>query len=197
MDGIVIINKPKGITSRQVVTKVRNILDEKKAGHTGTLDPMATGVLPILLGKATKLSEYLIEHDKKYIATIFLGEKKDTGDIEGKTIEVSDVPSFDNNKIIDVLNSFIGKQDQIPPMYSAIKVNGKKLYEYAREGIEIERKPRNIEIYDIKLIYFDKNEIKFEVFCSKGTYIRVLCENIAEKLGTVRIYVKSTKNSSR
>ena len=195
MDGIVIINKPQGITSRQAVSKVRNILNEKKAGHTGTLDPMATGVLPILLGKATKLSQYLVEHDKKYIATIFLGEKKDTGDIEGKTIEKLDIPNLDVEKINEVLKSFLGTSKQVPPMYSAIKVNGKKLYEYARNGIEIEREPRDIFIYDIKLLNFEENKINFEVACSKGTYIRVLCEDISQKLGTVRLYAKSSKNN--
>jgi len=168
-----------------VVSKVRNILNEKKAGHAGTLDPMATGVLPVLIGKGTKLSKYLIEHNKKYVSTVYLGEKKDTGDIEGKTIQKEKVPSLTEKVIIDTLNEFKGKQKQIPPMYSAIKKDGKKLYEYARKGIEIERESRDIEIFDIRLLEFDKNRIKFEVFCSKGTYIRVLCEDIAERLGTV------------
>ena len=185
MDGIIIIDKPLGISSRQAVSKTSKLLNEKKAGHTGTLDPMATGVLPVLLGKATKISKYLIEHDKKYVAEIFLGEKRDTGDSEGNVIEEKDVPSLDNEKVELVLNSFLGKGKQIPPMYSAIKVDGKKLYEYARNGVEIEREPRDIEIYEINLIEFEHNIIKFEVSCSKGTYIRVLCEDIAEKLGTV------------
>lgn len=133
MDGIIIINKPLGLTSQQVVSKVKKELNEKKAGHTGTLDPFATGVLPILLGKGTKLSKYFIEHDKKYIATISLGEKKDTADQEGKTIEEMSVPKLDIQKVNEVLSNFKGKQKQLPPMYSAIKINGKKLYEYARE----------------------------------------------------------------
>lgn len=185
MDGIIVINKPIGYTSQQVVSKVKKELNERKAGHTGTLDPMATGVLPILLGKGTKLSKYLIEHDKKYVATIFLGQKKDTGDQEGTIIEEKEVPELDEIKINNVLKKFLGSQKQIPPMYSAVKLNGKKLYEYARQGIEVERKERDIMIYEIKLLSFFKNEIKFEVSCSKGTYIRVLCENIAENLGTV------------
>lgn len=185
MDGIIIINKPVEITSRQVVSKVGKILNEKKAGHTGTLDPLASGVLPVLLGKATKLSKYLVEHDKKYVATLFLGEKRDTGDSEGKIIDKKDIPILDNNIIENVLKSFLGKTKQIPPMYSAIKINGKKLYEYARDGVEIERVPRDIEIYEINLLEYNENLIKFEVHCSKGTYIRVLCEDIAEKLGTV------------
>lgn len=185
MDGIIIINKPLGLTSQQVVSKVKKELNEKKAGHTGTLDPFATGVLPILLGKGTKLSKYLMDHDKKYVATVFLGEKKDTGDREGNTIEEMPIPNFDIKKVNKVLANFKGKQKQLPPMYSAIKVNGKKLYEYARNGEDVERTFRDITIYEIKLLNIKDNFITFEVFCSKGTYIRVLCEDIAEKLGTV------------
>lgn len=188
MQGILIINKPKDFTSQDVVSKVKKILNIKKAGHTGTLDPMATGVLPILLGEYTKLSKYLIEHDKTYVAKIKLGEKKDTGDSEGKTIKSLEVKKecLDEKNVSNVLKHFLGKQKQTPPMHSAIKVNGKKLYEYAREGKTIEIPEREIEVYNINLINIDKenNEIEFEVSCSKGTYIRVLCENIAEKLET-------------
>lgn len=154
MQGILIINKPKGFTSQDVVSKVKKILNIKKAGHTGTLDPMATGVLPVLLGNYTKLSKYLIEHDKTYIAKLKLGKKKDTGDSEGKTIENKEVFSscLEKVEIEKVLNSFFGKQKQIPPAYSAVKVNGKKLYEYAREGKKVEVLPREIEIYNINLI---------------------------------------------
>lgn len=187
MQGILIINKPQGFTSQDVVSKVKKILNIKKAGHTGTLDPLATGVLPVLLGNYTKLSKYLIEHDKIYRAKVKLGEMKDTGDSEGTTINVQDV---DTNKLSEenirkVLGSFLGKQKQIPPMYSAIKVDGKKLYEYAREGIEVKVEPRDIEIYSIKLLNIENLEIEFEVKCSKGTYIRTLCEDIAKKLETV------------
>ena len=197
MNGIIIINKPKGFTSQEVVSKVKKILNEKKAGHTGTLDPLATGVLPIMLGNSTKLSKYLVEHDKTYIATIKLGDKSNTGDSEGNIIEQKEVPQ--NIKLQDiecVLNSFLGIQKQIPPMYSAVKVNGKKLYEYAREGQKIEVPSRDIEIYSTKLLDFDidNKEITFEVNCSKGTYIRVLCEDIAEKLGTVG-YMKKLKRT--
>lgn len=187
MNGIIIINKPIGFTSQDVVSKTKRILNEKKAGHTGTLDPMATGVLPVLLGEATKVSKYLIEHDKKYIATIQLGEKRDTGDSEGKIIEKIEAKIEDEKEIIEVLNSFLGKSMQIPPIYSAIKINGKKLYEYAREGIDIEIPPREIEIFDICLNEFNKENqtIKFSVKCSKGTYIRTLCEDISKKLRTV------------
>ena len=187
MNGIIIINKPIGFTSQDVVSKTKRILNEKKTGHTGTLDPMATGVLPVLLGEATKVSKYLMEHDKKYIATIQLGEKRDTGDSEGKIIEKIEAKIEDEKEIIEVLNSFLGKSMQIPPIYSAIKINGKKLYEYAREGIDIEIPPREIEIFDICLNEFNKENqtIKFSVKCSKGTYIRTLCEDISKKLRTV------------
>ena len=194
MDGIVIINKEKEYTSHDVVAKVKKILNEKKVGHTGTLDPNATGVLPILLGKGTKLSKYLINHNKIYEATLKLGEKTDTADIEGKITEEKDVKkeNLSQENVTKVLKEFIGKSKQVPPMYSAIKVNGKKLYEYARKGQTIEIKPREIEIYGIELLNINNNEISFRVHCSKGTYIRTLCENIAEKLETVG-YMKELK----
>lgn len=185
MDGIIIINKQKGYTSHDVVNKIRKIYNTKKVGHTGTLDPNATGVLPILIGKATKLSEYLIEHDKTYIATLKLGEKTDTGDSEGNVIETQDVLSISQEKVMQILPTFLGEQFQTPPMYSAIKIEGKKLYEYAREGKTIELPKRKIHIYDIKLEKLEDSEIKFIVSCSKGTYIRSLCEDIAIRLGTV------------
>lgn len=187
MNGVLIVDKEKGMTSFDVIRQIkREKKDNKiKIGHIGTLDPMATGVLPILLGEATKLSDYLMEHDKDYVAILKLGEKRSTGDQEGDIVETADIPEFDENKIKEVLNSFIGRSEQIPPMYSALKVNGKKLYELARQGIEVERKPRIIEITKIELISINGNEVKFKVTCSKGTYIRTLCEDIAKKLGTV------------
>lgn len=186
MDGILIINKPKGYTSHDVVNVIRKKLNIKKVGHTGTLDPNATGVLPILVGQATKISKYLIEHDKTYVAKVKLGEKTSTGDVEGEIIEKKEVPTeIQKEHVSEVLKKFEGKQKQIPPVYSAIKVNGKKAYEYARENKEIKLEAREIEIYKIALIEFKKNEITFEVECSKGTYIRTLCEDIANKLGTV------------
>lgn len=188
MDGIIIINKSKGCTSHDVVYKVKKLLKEK-VGHTGTLDPNATGVLPLLVGKGTGLSQYLINHNKKYVATIKLGEKTDTADVEGKIIEegVVDDSIFDSEKINKVLKKMIGKQKQCPPMYSAIKINGKKLYEYARSGKVVDIPEREIEIYDLQLVNFDSINklIMFEVFCSKGTYIRTVCEQFAENLGTV------------
>ena len=187
MQGILIINKPKGFTSQDVVSKVKKILNIKKAGHTGTLDPLATGVLPVLLGNYTKLSKYLIEHDKTYIAKVKLGKKSDTGDSEGNVVETQevDLKNISEENVKNVLKSFLGKQKQIPPMYSAIKIDGKKLYEYAREGKKVDVEPRDIEIYDIKLLSINELEIEFEVSCSKGTYIRSLCEDIAQKLGTI------------
>lgn len=195
MNGILIINKEKGCTSHDIVYKVKKIFNEK-VGHTGTLDPLAEGVLPILIGKGTLCSKYLINHDKKYVVNLALGQKTETADLEGKIIEEKNIPdkSLTQSKIEKVLKSFIGKQQQMPPIYSAIKVNGKKLYEYARKGQNVEIKPREIEIYDIKLINIDaqKKQIQFEVFCGKGTYIRSLCEDIAEKLETVG-YMESLK----
>ena len=187
MNGVIIINKPKGYTSHDIVNVVRKQLNIKKVGHTGTLDPNATGVLPILIGQATKISKYLVEHKKTYIATLKLGEKRSTGDSEGEIIEKNtNYYGLDKEKIKETLDSFLGNQKQIPPIYSALKINGKKLYEYARNNKEVEIPSRNIEIFDIRLISYDEeSEIVFEVECSKGTYIRVLCEDIAKKLDTV------------
>lgn len=196
MDGLLIVNKPKGYTSHDVVNVLRKQLNIKKVGHTGTLDPNATGVLPILIGQATKISKYLVEHKKTYVATIELGEKRDTGDSEGKTIETKEIPEeLKKEDINQALQAFLGKQKQIPPIYSAIKVNGKKLYEYARSGQEINIEPREIEIYKIDLLQYKEKEIKFEVECSKGTYIRTLCENIAEKLENIG-YMKELERIS-
>lgn len=188
MNGILIFNKPKQYTSHDIVAKVKKICNEK-VGHTGTLDPMATGVLPLLLGQGTKLSKYLVNHDKIYIATIQLGKKTDTLDGEGNIVfeEDVDIENLSKEYIQQTLKTLIGKQVQIPPMYSAIKVNGKKLYEYARKGIQVDVPEREIEIYNIELLNIkkDDNTIEFKVHCSKGTYIRTLCETIAEKLGTI------------
>ncbi len=188
MDGIIVINKQKNYTSHDIVYKIKKIVNEK-VGHTGTLDPLATGVLPILIGKGTLCSKYLINHNKTYQVELKLGKKTETADREGKILEEKEVPLeiLEENKVNKTLQEFIGKQTQIPPIYSAIKVNGKKLYEYARKNQDIEIKPRNIEIYRINLLEIDKQEkiIKFEVSCSKGTYIRTLCEDIAKRLETV------------
>ena len=195
MDGIILVNKEKDFTSHDVVSIVKKIT-ESKVGHTGTLDPNATGVLPLLIGNATKISKYLINHDKEYEAVIQLGKKTTTADIEGEVIEEKEVPEKIYIECENILKSFIGKQKQTPPAYAAIKVNGKKLYSYAREGIKIEIEPRNIEIYNIELMNINKEEkqISFRVSCSKGSYIRSLCEDIADKLGTVG-YMKDLKRT--
>jgi len=188
LNGIILINKEKGCTSHDVVYKVKK-LTNSKVGHTGTLDPNATGVLPLLIGEATKISKYLINHDKEYEVVLELGKKTSTADVEGEVIKEKEVPAeiFEEQHVKEILKTFIGKQEQVPPIYSAIKVNGKKLYEYARKGQEVKLEPRKIEIYDIELLNINKDEkqISFRVKCSKGTYIRSLCEDIAEKLGTV------------
>lgn len=186
MNGIILIDKPKDYTSHDIVAIVKKITKEK-VGHTGTLDPNATGVLPLLIGKATGISKYLINHDKTYTATLKLGVKTDTADSEGNIIEEKEIPELSKETIKIALNSMIGKQTQVPPIYSAIKVKGKKLYEYAREGKNIEINERNIEIYNMKLLDVSEkfDEIAFEISCSKGTYIRTVCEDVAEKLNTV------------
>lgn len=188
MDGVLIVDKPIFKTSFDIVRDVRKEYNTKKVGHIGTLDPLATGVLPILIGKATKLSDFLMNHDKEYIATLKLGIRTSTGDSEGDIIQEHDVPSniYEKPNIVCNLNSFIGESYQIPPMYSAIKVNGKKLYELAREGKTVELKPRKIFISEIELLDVNmiENEIAFRVCCSKGTYIRSLCEDIASSFGT-------------
>jgi len=188
MEGILIVNKEKGYTSHDIVSIVKKRTNEK-VGHTGTLDPNATGVLPLLIGKATLISKYLIEHDKTYLATLKLGKRTTTADSEGEIIEECEVKNIQTEEVEKVLKSFLGKQIQTPPIYSAIKVKGKKLYEYARQGKndKVDIPERKIEIYNIELkeIRNDLKEIVFEVSCSKGTYIRSLCEDIATKLETV------------
>lgn len=188
MNGIVLINKEKNYTSHDVVSIVKKIT-KSKVGHTGTLDPNATGVLPLLLGDATKISKYLINHDKEYEVVLELGKKNSTADVEGEVIEEKEIPQiiWKPEYIENILTEFIGEQEQIPPIYSAIKINGKKLYDYAREGKTVTIEPRKIKIYKIELMGFNKEakQIQFKVNCSKGTYIRSLCEDIAKKLGTV------------
>lgn len=197
MNGILIIDKSKEYTSHDVVAIVKKLTGEK-VGHTGTLDPNATGVLPLLIGKATGLSKYLINHDKTYIATVKLGIKTETADEEGNVIEEQDVTKFalDEAIIKQTLESMQGKQEQTPPMYSAIKVQGKKLYEYARKGETVKVAPRRIEVYHTKLLEYkqEEAEITFEVSCSKGTYIRTVCEELADRLGTVG-YMKDLRRT--
>ena len=193
LNGSLLINKEIGLTSRQEVNNISRKLGEKKAGHIGTLDPFADGLLIVLLGSSTKISPFLEVMDKTYLATLKLGEKTNTGDLTGEVIETKEIPELTKSKIIEVLNTFLGKSAQIPPIFSALKVNGKPMYKYARKGIEIERKPREIEIYKIYLVNFEKDEITFLAKVSKGTYIRTLGEDIAEKLGTVGHLTKLTR----
>lgn len=182
VNGIINIYKEAGFTSHDVVAKLRGIVKQKKIGHTGTLDPDATGVLPVCLGNATKLCDMLTDKSKEYEACMLLGVTTDTQDMSGKVLENKQV-SCTQEEAREAVLSFIGEYDQIPPMYSAIKVNGKKLYELARNGIEIERKPRRVEISHIEILECSLPEIRFRVSCSKGTYIRALCADIGDKLG--------------
>lgn len=197
MDGIIVINKEKGCTSHDVVHNVKKLFGVK-VGHTGTLDPNATGVLPILIGKGTELSQFLINHDKKYVATIQLGKRTDTADVEGEIVEEQDVKEelLTEENINNVFKGLIGLQKQVPPMYSAIKVNGKKLYEYARQGKSVEIPEREIEIYDMQLLNVDtlNKLITYQIYCSKGTYVRTVCEKISEELNTVG-YMKDLKRT--
>ncbi len=184
MNGVINICKSKGMTSHDVVAAVRKILKTRKVGHTGTLDPDATGVLPICVGRATKTADMLTAADKQYIAEVTLGSRTDTMDSSGTVLETADI-DVNKERILETIKLFEGDIEQIPPMYSAIKVGGKKLYEFAREGIEVEVKPRKIRIDNISLLeYFeDKGKFTIKVDCSKGTYIRSLCDDIGRKLG--------------
>lgn len=181
-NGIINIYKEKGFTSHDVVAKLRGILKQKKIGHTGTLDPDATGVLPVCLGSGTKLCDMLTDKTKEYEAVMLLGITTDTEDVSGVILSKEEV-NVAENEVIAAINSFIGEYNQVPPMYSAIKVNGRKLYELAREGQVIERKPRTVVINDIQIISMDLPRITIKVCCGKGTYIRSLCRDIGEKLG--------------
>ena len=188
IDGVVLLDKPCGMTSQSAVTSVKRLLHADKAGHTGTLDPMATGLLPICLGEATKYSQDLLDADKKYQARLRFGIQTDTGDAQGQVIaEKSTAEVTDNamaKSLIDgILPQFMGEIEQVPPMYSALKRDGKPLYEYARAGVEIERESRKITIYSITVLDVSWPEIALEVHCSKGTYIRVLAEDIGHALG--------------
>lgn len=182
INGIINVYKERGFTSHDVVAKLRGIVKQKKIGHTGTLDPDATGVLPVCLGNATKLCDMLTDKSKEYVTTMRFGFCTDTQDISGEILETKEV-SVTEEEVKEAVLSFVGKYDQIPPMYSALKVNGKKLYELAREGIEIERKARSIEIFEIEILDIALPDITMRVHCSKGTYIRTLCHDIGLKLG--------------
>ena len=183
IDGVIILDKPKGITSNRALQRVKRIFNAKKAGHTGSLDPIATGILPICFGKSTKLSNLLLNADKSYIVTARLGIRTDTMDADGKIIASDVVPELSLQDIENYLMQFVGDIEQIPPMYSALKYHGKPLYKLARQGIEVELKPRLVKIYSIKLIAFSNEQVHFEVSCSKGTYIRTLVDDLGLKIG--------------
>lgn len=184
INGVINVYKEKGYTSHDVVAKLRGIFNQRKIGHTGTLDPDAEGVLLICLGKATKICDMLTDYDKVYETVMLLGCATDTQDISGKVLK-SEIPESDSRRIMDAIDRFVGEYDQIPPMYSALKVNGKKLYELARKGVEVERKPRRVIIKSIRVneINTDEHTVRMTVECSKGTYIRTLCDDIGKFLG--------------
>ncbi len=190
MDGIFNVLKPPGMTSHDVIAFLRRALQTKKIGHGGTLDPDAAGVLPVFAGAATRLLSYAVEGRKRYIAEFTLGEQRDTGDDSGSVIRTAPVPSFDEERLREVLWGFVGEQLQMPPMYSALKVNGQKLYQLARRGVEVEREARPITIHRLELLSYvpergeERARFTVAVECSKGTYIRVLGEDIAQALGT-------------
>mgnify|MGYP000276133247 CR=1 FL=1 len=182
VNGIINVYKEKGYTSFDVAAKLRGIFHQKKIGHTGTLDPDAQGVLPVCLGKATRVCDLLTDKDKVYKAVLLLGQETDTQDISGQVLNQAEV-NVTEQAVYDAISQFIGRQKQVPPMYSALKVNGKKLYELAREGKTVERKPRPVHFYEIEILDISFPLVRFRVTCSKGTYIRTLCHDIGEKLG--------------
>ena len=182
INGVLNVWKEAGFTSHDVVGKLRGILHQKKIGHTGTLDPDATGVLPVCLGKGTRLCDMLTDETKTYEALLHLGIATDTQDMSG-TVTAEAPVTVTEEEVRDCIASFVGEQQQVPPMYSALKVNGKKLYELAREGIEIERKARTVHFYEISILEVKLPQVRMEITCSKGTYIRTLCHDIGEKLG--------------
>lgn len=183
VNGVLLLDKPKGMSSNHALQRVRRLYQAQKAGHTGTLDPMATGMLPICLGEATKFSAHLLEADKVYKTRVELGVITDTGDAEGEVLERRQVPNLSDADIDAVIAQFRGEIEQVPPMYSALKHQGKKLYELAREGKHVERAARRISVYDARLLSRDGSAFELEVSCSKGTYIRTLAEDIGQALG--------------
>ncbi|MGR9035594.1 MAG: tRNA pseudouridine(55) synthase TruB, partial [Gammaproteobacteria bacterium] len=181
--GILLLDKGAGVSSNRALQEVRRLFDANKAGHTGSLDPLATGLLPLCFGEATKVSAMMLDDDKLYYVVIQLGVSTSTGDSEGTVIEQNDVPSLSEVSIKQCLTAFTGAIEQIPPMFSALKHNGKKLYELARAGITVERKARPVTIHELKLVDFDRETLILEVFCSKGTYIRSLAQDIGRYFG--------------
>lgn len=193
ISGILNINKEVGISSSKCVSLVKKALDTRKVGHTGTLDLEAGGVLPIVIGKATRVSDFLMDEDKEYITEAIFGKRTDTLDYDGKVVDTSD-KTFTREDLEEAIKDFTGKITQIPPMYSALKVNGQKLYDLARKGIEVERKKRQVNIYSFEIIDFDFPKATFKITCSKGTYIRTLIDDLGEKLGSFA-YVNSLTRS--
>ena len=185
MNGVLVINKERGWTSRDVCNKLQSIFHTKSVGHTGTLDPFAEGVLLVTINKANKISQFIEHYKKTYVATLKLGKSTSTGDLNGEPLEVKEVPQLSKERIEEVLNKFLGKIMQVPPMTSAVHYQGRKLYEIAHEGVTVEREAREVEVFDIKLVSYTEDTIVFECTVSKGTYIRVLGEEIAIELGTV------------
>lgn len=196
INGVINIYKEKGYTSHDVVAKLRGILHQKKIGHTGTLDPDAQGVLPVCLGKATRMCDMLTDWNKTYEAVMLLGQTTDTQDTSGNVIRMCE-PETDARKIMDAIDSFVGDYEQIPPMYSALKYNGRKLYELARQGIEVERKPRHVRIESIRVneLNVQEHTVRMTVECSKGTYIRTLCNDIGDRLGCGACMKELTRTS--
>ncbi|MGX9417043.1 tRNA pseudouridine(55) synthase TruB [Vibrio sp. WJH972] len=182
IDGVLLLDKPTGISSNDALQKVKRIFFAEKAGHTGALDPLATGMLPICLGEATKFSQFLLDSDKKYRVIAKLGERTNTSDSDGEVVETRDV-NVDQTDLLAKIETFRGETDQVPSMFSALKFEGRPLYEYAREGIDIPREPRKITVYDINLLRFEGVEVEMEVHCSKGTYIRTIVDDLGEMLG--------------
>ena len=183
VQGIVLLDKPVGLSSNEALQAVKRIFNARKAGHTGSLDKLASGLLPICLGEATKISSFLLNADKHYQATFKLGVKTTTGDAEGEVLQTRSTAGIDRARIARVLSGFIGEIEQIPPMHSAIKYKGKPLYKLAHQGIEVERQPRRVTIHSLELLDFEGDELRVEVRCSKGTYIRTLAEDVGEILG--------------
>jgi len=180
--GVLLLDKPQGLSSNDVLQKVKRIFNANRAGHTGALDPLATGMLPICLGEATKFSQYLLDSDKRYRVIARLGQRTDTSDADGAVIDERPV-AFSQQQLDDALDSFRGETQQVPSMYSALKYQGRKLYEYAREGIEVPREARSIVVYELQFIRWEGDELELEIHCSKGTYIRTIIDDLGEKLG--------------
>ncbi|HEX7063019.1 MAG TPA: tRNA pseudouridine(55) synthase TruB [Woeseiaceae bacterium] len=185
VDGVLLLNKPSGLTSNRALQIVKRLLGARKAGHTGALDPAATGMLPLCFGEATKIAAFLLEADKIYRVTVRLGIATDTGDADGTVTDEAPVPDLTAADWEALLGTFLGESEQVPPMYSALKKDGKRLYELARRGEEVERAPRKVRIHDIRLLEAHGNRLVFRVWCSKGTYVRTLVEDIARAAGTV------------